>query len=70
MSRGSFSFQSHSHLVQRELARDGADHSSRLGKKLGRKGERMRGRDLELPRPDHQVRGEGVWPGADTQVSK
>lgn len=27
-------------------------------------------RDLELPRPSHQVRGEGVWPGADTQVSK
>lgn len=30
----------------------------------------MCGRDLELPRPDQQVRGEGVWPGADTQVSK
>lgn len=57
--------------MRRELAREGADHSSRLGKKLGRKGKECAGgRDLELPRPDHQVRGEGVRPGADTQVSK
>lgn len=40
------------------------------GEEAEEEGERMRGRDLELPRPDHQVRGEGVWPGADTQVSK
>lgn len=54
--------------MQRELVRDGADLAD--GEEAGEEGERMCGRDLELPRPDQQVRGEGVWPGADTQVSK